>query len=133
MSEPSTPPTPGTNWTVPQPPIVQTQPTELLWHNISDDQLGMLADMRREHLWEGMWGAIGAALGAASGAFTGLFDRYFAEPAVPLSGGDLVQVIIFFIGAALAGVLCWIVSRRGKSAKNLVTEIRQRTKHSVTG
>lgn len=43
--------------------ISTTVPDELLRHDISDEELDLLCETRRDNIWEGLWIATGLALG----------------------------------------------------------------------
>ena len=140
MADPSATPSPSATASLissgPTPSgynISQTRPDKLIRHDLSDEELGELAGMRREYLWEGMWGAAGAALGSAPGAIAALLNRYSGETPVPISAGDLVQIIILFVGFAIAAILGILVGSRGKGAVRLLDKIRARPPHNVTG
>jgi hypothetical protein len=120
-------------WNITPPKIVQTQPDEILWHFITDDELGALADMRRDYLWEAMWAWVGLAGGAMPGAISAIGTRYFSTEPTPISTTDLSQLVLCSVGIALAVACCVIASRRSTGAKNLVKDIRGRTRRSVTG
>lgn len=112
--------------------LVETRPDEILRHNISDEELGGLVDLKRDHLWECMWVAFGVAGGAAPATLTALCASYLKSPPIPFEIGDLVQFTLC-IGGLLTGVVLAIATHnKGKDAKTLVKEIRERTRHSVS-
>lgn len=113
--------------------ILRTRPSILSRHDISDEELGVLGDMKRDYLWEGMWVALGAVLGAAPGAIAALFLSYTGENPTPLSMGDLVQVLILFVGLVLFLALWRIMNKKHRDARDLVQAIRDRTQSRVTG
>lgn len=109
--------------------VKTTMPDELLRHNISDEELQVLADMRRDHLWEGMWVALGIFLGFIPTVFSAIKNAYFIEERarISMSGGDLIQVILFAASFFIFALLCYIFKNKGKSAGDLVDAIRKRT------
>jgi len=113
--------------------VERTSPDQLLRHDISDEELGILSDMRRDHTWEGMWASLALATGAAPNAIAAIWQGYAATPSVPIGAVDLIQTIFFFVGLVLAGVLFLITRSRAKTAADLVTEIRGRTPRHVQG
>lgn len=111
--------------------VERTAPAQLLRHDISDEELGILSDMRRDHIWEGMWASMALAVGAAPNAIAALWNCYGKEPSAPLEIVDLIQIIFFFVGVVLAVVLSFITQSRAKKATDLVTEIRARPPRHV--
>lgn len=111
--------------------VQRTAPQTILRHDISDEELGNLSEMRRDHIWEGMWAALALATGAAPNAIAAICSAYVKEPPVPMGGVDLIQVIFLFVGAAIAGVLYLIAKSRAKTATDLASEIRARTSQNV--
>ena len=84
-------------------------------------------------MWEGKWVAAGVCLGVAPTAIQSLASSYMGENTQlkPMELGDQVQVIIFF-GSLVAFLLLWRVLRnKRKDARELVEEIRQRTRRDV--
>lgn len=109
--------------------IQETLPDELLRHNISDEELGMLGDLRRDYVWEGLWATAGIALGALPGSLDALITTYWSGPQnAPMPLPDLAQVIIFFGGACVYGALVFVFRRRSSNATDMVQSIRDRTK-----
>jgi hypothetical protein len=106
--------------------IRTTAPDELLRHDISDEELDMLCEARKDNLTEGLWAAIGACLGGLPSAIPALVNYRTATQ--PMSLADLLQIVIFCIAGALAFVLWRICRARGKRATALQTDIRNRTK-----
>ena len=113
--------------------VERTAPERLLRHDISDEELGSLGDMRRDYLWEGKWVALGLAMGAAPNAIAALHRSYATEPAVAMGIVDLVQIILMFVGFAIWAVLFFVVRNKTREASSLVTEIRERTARRVQG
>ena len=104
--------------------IRTSQPDSLLRHNISDEQLEMLADLKREGLTEAGFAGVGVAGGALVPAADAILTAYVDKPAEALSVVGLINVILFAGGVLVAG-FCFIVTKhRGKRAKSLVEQIR---------
>ncbi len=111
--------------------VLRTSPDELLRHDISDEELGMLADMRRDYLWEGKWVALGVFLGVAPACVDALWDAYVEDPGASLSIGDLFQVVVFFGALVAFGILWRVMKRKSSDSQDLAKAIRQRTKQTV--
>lgn len=88
----------------------------------------MLADMRRDHFWEGKWVALGGSVGALPNVISALND-YRHENVIDLF--DLAQIVLFAVALAVFVVLHFIVKDRLQIAKDLVAQIRERTRHDV--
>lgn len=112
--------------------VSRTSPDELLRHDISDEELGALGDMRRDYIWEGKWVAMGVALGAGPNCISALRDAYGTDPK-PMPFGDLWYIVIFSVAFVAFGILWWTMRSKSKGAKDLVEEIRARTKNRVQG
>ena len=111
--------------------ITRTRPDELRRHDISDEELGILYETRRDYLWEGMWVAAGVALGAAPTCATALISVILKDTEKTFPIGDVVQVVIFFVAIAVFGVLCYSMRNKTRNVRDLVTAIRERTRQSV--
>ena len=111
--------------------IIRSQPDEIVRHDISDEELTALSDVRGDYLWEGKWVAAGVCLGVAPTTIQALFDSYWGENEQLMGLGEQVQVMIF-IGSLVAFLLLWRVLRnKRRDAKELVEEIRKRTRRDV--
>ena len=111
-----------------QPLLIQTtQPSRLLRHNISDEELELLEEGQRRGLPEFFWAMVAGALVAVTPAVNGLYHAYGSSPPTPLDLAHLIDVLVFFGCGALA-ILAGIISRRrGRRTRDLVVEIRSRT------
>ena len=106
--------------------ISLSQPDEIVRHDISDEELQMLSDLKRNWMMEAFWGFLGAALGAAKGGFSALFTAYGEGKASPMPTGDLFEVILFFVCFALGGLLLVVSLSRSSRTGKLVNKIRDR-------
>ena len=111
--------------------ITTTRPDELLRHDISDEELGILFDMKRDHIWKGMWVALGLGVGAAPAAFAAIRSSFWTQPPAEFTAADLIQVILCVVGLAVGGVLSFVMRNKGRDARDLGTAIRERTKQRV--
>jgi hypothetical protein len=108
--------------------ISRTSPVELLHHDISDEELGSLGEMKRDHLWDFMWIMLGIAVGAAPSAFDHIYQHFWIGVAEHLSLKGLVEILITVTGGAIFLVLYLAVYTGKKSGPDLVAAIRERTK-----
>ena len=120
----------GTGSTAPYR-IERTSPDVLRRHDISDEELTMLADTKRDYLWEGKWVALGVCLGAAQSSANALYAAYWNTPPISLSFGDLLQVMFFFGGLVAFLILQRVMKKKTTDAKDLAAAIRERTARAV--
>lgn len=107
-------------------------PDQLKRHDISDEELDMLAQWRPDKSWEILLAAFGVFLGSATPAIASFVRAYVYTPAQPLSLEGLIHVV-FFVGSLIAMAICWHSTRRRKDAvEEKVGEIRTR-KRKKTG
>lgn len=107
--------------------IFTTQPARILRHNISDEELDMLCEGRRDFVLEFLWIAIGTFVGSSPTALSALVD-YFSETStqqIPLD--ELAQIVLFFVGLVSTITLGIVSFNRGRRAKSLQAQIRDRT------
>jgi hypothetical protein len=104
--------------------IETTMPDAILRHNISDEDLDMLCENKKDFVLEILWIAIGVLLGSLPTALTGMW-AYKNSGNLPVDG--FIQIILFWLGLVVALVVGSIAMSRGKRAKNLQTIIRERS------
>jgi hypothetical protein len=109
--------------------VMRTSPDKLLRHDISDEELDMLCQSRRENLDGGMWAALGTVAGSLPGAVSGIINYFIAK----LSLAELIQLILCSIGIALAITFYCLATGRGKLGHNLKELIRKRTAKAASG
>jgi uncharacterized membrane protein len=102
-------------------------PDEVLRHNISDEELTMLADARRDNIWEGMWVALGSTVGFLPSAVSTIY-AYIKMENYALPGLDLIQLVLFFVSLTSFLILLFITRNKSRDIKDLVKAIRERTK-----
>lgn len=88
----------------------------------------MLCESRKENLVGGQWAALGVVGGSGPGALAGLLT-YHAKNVI--SAVDLLQVVVFAIGAALAITFAILANGRGRLGRDLRGSIRARTARAV--
>ena len=110
--------------------IIVSRPDEIIRHEIADEELQMLSDLRRDWTMEAFWGFSGAAIGAVKGAFSALSAAYGEDTEKPMPSGDLFEIILFFVCFFLAAILLTVSQSRGSRASDLVKTIRNRKKTS---
>lgn len=59
--------------------ITVSQPEEIVRHDISDEELTALSDVRGDYLWDGKWVAVGVCIGAAPRAIQAFVHAYVEE------------------------------------------------------
>lgn len=106
------------------PTVTTTWPDEIKRHNISDEELDMLDQQRRDDLHEVLTLSVGVAAGALPGAIAGIFS--YASGTMPLDA--LVQIVVFSAAVAVAFIVHRLKRKRGKTADDLKEQIRARTK-----
>ena len=111
--------------------ISRTLPDEIVRHDISDEELTLLADARIDYQWEGMWVALGISLGAAPTAVPAILRASDSNGGLTVSGGDLVQIVIFSCAIVATVILWWIMKGKRKNVRDLVNSIRKRTRREV--
>jgi hypothetical protein len=109
-------------------PIVYTsQPKFILRHSISDEELEMLCEGRKDFALEILWTGLGILGGSLPAAVATIY-RYFNAPAEYIFAiEDFLQVILFVIGLSIAVVAAIISFNRNKRSKSLEQAIRERS------
>lgn len=105
--------------------IYTTQPDAILRHDISDEEMTAMCAGNSSKGWDAMWAFLGAAIGAAPNALSFLLN--FGEKH-PIDRLELIQLIIFFVSAAVGVALYLMCKDRGKGPAELAKEIRERTR-----
>lgn len=104
--------------------ITRTKPAQLLRHDISDEELDMLCEGRKDRVWEGMWAAVGVALGSIPSSVAAL-GKY--QTSSKIGAVELTTLIICCIAIVLAAVLLAVGGFRGRGSGSLKQQIRERT------
>ena len=112
--------------------VVRTHPDELLRHDISDEELEALCNMKRGPLYEGKWTAIGLFIGGLPQTIQAIYSAYIIDEKVAISMWDLTAIVVVGISAALFGVLHFVVSDTQEVADKLLEKIKNRPKIVVT-
>jgi hypothetical protein len=116
--------------TSPVIPQYTTQPDEILFHRIKDEELTALAEANNSGYIDAVWAFGSFAGGLLIPTAKSLIDSYTGPIAerVPLSGLDLFQIVLlsgsFFL--FVAALILW--KRSSNKIDLLVTEIRNRRK-----
>lgn len=106
-----------------------TVPKHELRHYITDGELDMIGEMRRDHMEQVFWAAVGVLGGASIPAIDAL--SHFNAPENPMGWLGFLQCLLAamaFVAAVLSGYLVW---HRSKTKSDLVTEIRARPRMKV--
>jgi hypothetical protein len=100
-------------------------------HDISDEELTMLVDPRRDRLADQKWGYLGLAGGAAIPAIAALVNYFFVQQDINVI--ELITVVFFFAFAALAVQVHVTDKRLAVTPSALASKIRARTRQRVQG
>ena len=112
--------------------IRTTSPAEVLRHNISDEELDMLAGTKRENLDPFMWAMFSLATGALPAVIVAVYKAYWSSDATPLALVDLFQIVMVVAGLSMGLVALFVKQRRSVVANELVTKIRSQGANPVT-
>jgi len=109
-------------------PHKTTKPESIQRHDISDEELDMLSETRREWLIEAIWGMVGIAFGSVIPAGQSFYASFLAvaDLRVALNFTGLIQLMMLSGSILLAAGFGIIAYRRGKTQDDLVTKIRNR-------
>jgi hypothetical protein len=107
--------------------LVTTYPERILRHNISDEELDMLCESKKDFILEFLWAAIGALAGAAPGAIVSIHAFATSKEGFILRGEDLAQIAIFWSAIAVIAVAGTVSFSRERRAKSLQRQIRERS------
>lgn len=105
-------------------PIKTSQPDSLLRHNISDEQLQMLSDLKRDGLYQLGWAAVGGVAGSVVPAIEAVWRSYAETPAHPLTVVGLLNIAVLLISLTAAGISFPVARSRAQAASDLVKQIR---------
>jgi len=100
-------------------------PDQVLRHDISDEELTMLVDPRRDPLSEQKWGFIGLFGGSLLPAVAALINFFVRNQEVSIL--DLVAIVCFFVGGALAIYIHSMNKRLAIKPTDLAEKIRARS------
>lgn len=117
-----------------QPPVVTTQPKQILRHSISDEELDMLCETRTDMSFEILLIAIGALLGTLPKALPIMYSYFLPSETEPFSAtfSDIIQLILFWAMLAVFGCMLIIFNQKSRSSKSLRDQIKDRTKGEKT-
>jgi hypothetical protein len=111
--------------------IACTVPDQIDRHDISDEELTMLVDPRRDRLSDQKWGYFGVCGGAAIPALTALFNYLFHGRAMGAVEG--ITTVFFFAFGAVALHTHLTDKRLALTPSTLAAKIRARTRKRVQG
>lgn len=104
--------------------IKRTMPDELIRHDISDEELDMLCDGRKDSAWEAMWVALGLSCGALPGSISAVM---FYLDKQEITAVNLVTLLICVAAIVLSLALFLICQGRSGISRSLKARIRGRT------
>lgn len=117
------------------------RPPAVILHNapdidvfyIREDQLAMLATGKRDNLVEFGWAMAALAGGAAPSAIPALWGAYFSKDPIPLSGVDLIQLLMV-VGGVVAGLVALVVIlTRGHTSTDIGKQVRSQKEARSNG
>lgn len=109
--------------------IKTTRQEEILMHHVSDGDLNDLAQSRTGWLENLLWAMVGASVGAFIPAMEAIYSTFFVKEPPPIGTLALMKILVFFITVALALLVAFVVFQKGKTGRELLTEIRNRPKY----
>ena len=113
------------------PPIRTTMPDEILRHEISDEELGMLGATRKDYTVELAYVLLGAVLGSIMPTLRHIYGSYLAKEIVPLSGFDFIETCLFVLFLGGCAIAFYATSQKKSQRDTLVEAIRKRTKSRI--
>ena len=107
-------------------PVHTSEPDFIQRHNISDDELSMLCEGRKDLVLEFLWIAIGVFVGSMPAALVAMakYGSESVEGKMPLD--DLIQIVLFWASLIATIILSIVALRRSNRAKDLQSKIRDR-------
>jgi len=113
--------------TTDNPPIYTSKPDKIQRHDISDEELEMLCDNKKDYVTEILLAAAGGTIGSAASAIAALVSYFRENSEGNIEVIDLTQIVIFFVGLFVTLFVGVIAFSRYKRAKSLQQRIRDRT------
>lgn len=108
-------------------PVQTSQPDVIKRHNISDEELSMLCEGRKDMVLEFLWISLGVFIGSIPSALSAMGSYADDKNTTKMPIDDLAQVIFFWGGLLLTIVLGIVAYKRGVRAKSLQATIRNRS------
>lgn len=87
----------------------------------------MLSSSQTSSLENFMWGCFGAATGSFSATIKDMKTAFFDQKPEPLDWTQVVEIVFFFVAAALFATLLFICRRSNRERDKLKNNIRDRT------
>ena len=101
--------------------VFTSQPTRLIRHSISEEELNLLTEKTKDYVAEIMWVALGGAIGAAPSTIS-----WFSSKDEVSANQFIWAVIIFFACLAVTLVTSVIHIQRCRRSGSLENDIRAR-------
>jgi hypothetical protein len=111
------------------PTVECTVPATELRHYITDEELGRLGEMKRDHLTELFWGFLGATLGGIIPSISAV--AHFNAKTDPMGKLELVVCLLTAMALAATVLTAILLLQRSRGRKDLLGEIRGRPKMRV--
>jgi len=107
-------------------PVQTSEPDFIQRHNISDEELEMLCEGKKDLVLEFLWIAIGIFIGSLPSAVVAMANYWKAEQAIKMPLDDLIQIILFWVSLVATGILVVVSTKRSKRSIALQVSIRER-------
>ena len=107
-------------------PVQTSQPDFIQRHNISDDELEMLCEGRKDLVLEILWIAIGVMIGSFSSACVAMAEYRNSAATEKMPLDDLIQIVLFWVALVATVILTIVSTKRHKRVKGLQEQIRER-------
>ena len=108
-------------------PIHTSLPDKIQRHSISDEELDMLCEGKKDMILEFLWIAIGVFLGSCPSAIAAMIAYADEKNTIKMPIDDLAQLVLFWAGLLLSVALGIVAVKRNTRAKSLQKQIRERT------
>lgn len=88
----------------------------------------MFVNASRDGLSEAMWCFFGLAGGLFTTVTKNLYRAFVVDNPIPLSLSGAFELVLFFASLTAGVIILFVSTKRGKTAQDLATEIRNRRK-----
>lgn len=110
----------------PEYTVSVAQGPQITIYKITEDELTMLADGKRDALKEFMWAMLALATGALPSAGPAIYFQFIHGSPRAMGPGEGLQVAMLIAGGVLAVGAAVVVRSRGKKNESLIDSIRKR-------
>ena len=106
-------------------PVQTSEPDFIQRHNISDEELEMLCEGKKDLVLEFLWIAIGIFIGSMPSALVAMVDYNNAD-ATKMPLDDLIQIVLFWVAFVATIILAIVAIKRNNRSEVLQDKIRER-------